>query len=71
VTMKFSGICFELDIIFGDARWHVVYFLSYRQIEEMMGERGVEVDHFTLNCGSSNVCLALQLHFLLATRPEL
>ena len=30
-------------------RWYVAYPLSYRQLEEMMGERGVAVDHSTLN----------------------
>ena len=34
---------------FGDVRWYVAYPISYRQIEEMMEERGVEVDHSTLN----------------------
>jgi transposase-like protein len=29
-------------------RWYVAYPLSYRQIEETMEERGVEVDHSTL-----------------------
>jgi transposase-like protein len=27
----------------------VVYLISYRQLEEMMEEHGVEVDHATLN----------------------
>jgi transposase-like protein len=31
---------------------NVAYPISYRQIEEMMGERGVEVDHSTLRRGS-------------------
>jgi transposase-like protein len=30
-------------------RWYVAYPISYRQLEEMMGEHGVEVDHATLN----------------------
>ena len=30
-------------------RWYVAYPISYRQLEEMMDERGVEVDHSTLN----------------------
>jgi transposase-like protein len=30
-------------------RWYVAYPISYRQLEEMMEERGVEVDHSTLN----------------------
>ena len=30
-------------------RWYVAYALSYRDIEEMMAERGVSVDHSTIN----------------------
>lgn len=30
-------------------RWYVAYSLSYRDIEEMMLERGVAVDHSTIN----------------------
>jgi len=30
-------------------RWHVAYSLSYRDIEELMRELGVCVDHSTLN----------------------
>jgi putative transposase len=29
-------------------RWYVAYPMSDRQLEEMMGERGLEVDHSTL-----------------------
>ena len=30
-------------------RWYVAYLISYCQLEEMMQERGVTVDHSTLN----------------------
>jgi len=30
--------------------WYVSYALSYRDIEEIMLERGIKVDHSTLNC---------------------
>jgi len=30
-------------------RWYVAYPLSYRNIEEMMSERGVNVDHSSIN----------------------
>ena len=30
-------------------RWYVSYSLSYRDIEELMLERGVKVDHSTIN----------------------
>src|SRR5271156_2531596 len=37
------------EVIPWDVRWYVAYPISYRQLEEMMSERGVEVDHSTLN----------------------
>jgi transposase-like protein len=30
-------------------RWYLAYPLSYRQVEELMQERGVSVDHATIN----------------------
>ncbi|MCG8311947.1 MAG: IS6 family transposase [Pseudomonadales bacterium] len=30
-------------------RWYLAYTLSYRDIEEMLSERGIKVDHSTLN----------------------
>jgi len=39
---------FKGDIILGCVRWYCKYGISYRDLEEMMLERGVEVDHTTL-----------------------
>lgn len=36
------------EIILGCVRWYCKYGISYRDLEEMMLERGVEVDHTTL-----------------------
>ena len=47
--MNFKGSHFEKAIILWGVRWYVAYPISYRQLEEMMGERGVAVDHSTLN----------------------
>src|SRR5262249_13845245 len=47
--MNFKGKHFEKEILLWAVRWYVAYPISYRQLEEMMGERGVAVDHFTLN----------------------
>ena len=47
--IDFKGSHFERDIILWGIRWYIAYPLSYRQLEEMMEERGVEVDHATLN----------------------
>src|SRR4051795_4363820 len=47
--INFKGSQFEKEIILWGVRWYVAYPISYRQLEEMMGERGVAVDHSTLN----------------------
>jgi IS6 family transposase len=39
---------FEADIILLCIRWYVRYALSYRDLEEMMQERGLHVDHTTI-----------------------
>ena len=49
MIMDFKGSQFERDIILWGVRWYVEYPISYRQLEEMMQERGVEVDHSSLN----------------------
>ena len=46
--IDFKGSHFEREIILWGVRWYVAYPISYRQLEEMMGERGVAVDHSTL-----------------------
>ena len=47
--MNFSGRHFPKDVILTCVRWYLRYKLSYRDIEEIMAERGVDVDHATLN----------------------
>lgn len=47
--IEFKGSHFEKEVILWGVRWYVAYPMSYRQLEEMMEERGVEVDHSTLN----------------------
>src|SRR6266849_10469442 len=39
---------FEADIILLCVRWYLRYSLSYRDLEEMMRERGLHVDHTTI-----------------------
>jgi putative transposase len=57
--IDFKGSHFERDIILWGVRWYVAYPISYRQLEEMMSERGVEVDHSSLHrwCSSTRHCL--------------
>ncbi len=42
------GRHFQADIILICTRWYLRYSLSYRDIEEMMTERGLSVDHTTI-----------------------
>jgi hypothetical protein len=46
--IDFKGSQFEKAIILWGVRWYVAYPISYRQLEEMMGERGATVDHSSL-----------------------
>ena len=39
---------FEGEIILQCVRWYCKYGISYRDLEEMMEERGVHVDHTTI-----------------------
>jgi transposase, IS6 family len=39
---------FESEIILLCVRWYLRYSLSYRDLEEMMAERGLSVDHTTI-----------------------
>ena len=43
--IDFKGHRFEKNIILVCVRWYLAYPLSYRNLEEMMRERGVAVDH--------------------------
>jgi putative transposase len=40
---------FKKDIILMLIRWYLAYSLSYRNIEELAAERGLQVDHSTVN----------------------
>jgi transposase-like protein len=44
----FRGRHFEDVIIILCVRWYLRYSLSYRDLEEMMAERGLAVDHVTV-----------------------
>ena len=44
-----KGMRFPIDVILVSIRWYPACPLSYRHLEEMMEERGVEVDHSTIN----------------------
>lgn len=47
--MDFKGGQFEREIVLWGVRGYVAYPISYRQLEEMMKEGGVAVDHSSPN----------------------
>src|SRR6266496_3109716 len=44
----FAGFRFPSEVILLAVRWYLRFGLSYRDLEELLVERGVEVDHVTL-----------------------
>jgi transposase-like protein len=47
--LNFKGMRFPIDVILVCIRWYVAYPLSYRHLEDIMEERGVSVDHSSIN----------------------
>ena len=47
--LDFTGRHFSEFLIIQALRWYLSYPLSYRHVEELMKERGVNVDHSTVN----------------------
>jgi hypothetical protein len=57
-TSAFAGFRFPPEVIVVAVRWYQRFDLSYRDVEELLVERGVEVDHVTVfrGCGGSLRC---------------
>ena len=49
MAISFKGAHFSPEVILMGIRWYVAYPLSTRHVEELMEERGVKVDHSTIN----------------------
>ena len=49
MTIDFKGNHFPKSVILYAVFFYVRYGVSYRDLEEIMAERGVEIDHATLN----------------------
>lgn len=47
-SSAFAGFRFPPEIIVLAVRWYLRYGLSYRDVEELLVERGIEVDHVTV-----------------------
>ena len=44
----FKGRQFTEEVILWAVRWYLMFPISYRDLELMLGDRGVEVDHTTI-----------------------
>jgi putative transposase len=62
VPIDFKGNHFPKSVILFAVFFYVRYGVSYRDLEDIMAERGVEIDHATLNRSLSDMqaCLAGQ-----------
>ena len=60
---------FPIDIILVCIRWYAAYPLSYRHLEEMMEERGVFVDHSSINRWAIRFLPLLEKAFRKHKRP--
>jgi len=47
-SSAFVGYRFPPEVILLAVRWYLRYGLSYRDVEELLTERGMEVDHVTI-----------------------
>jgi IS6 family transposase len=47
-SSAFAGFRFPPEVITLAVRWYLRFGLSYRDVEELLAERGVEVDHVTI-----------------------
>ena len=49
IATAFKRLHYPVDVIAQCVRWYLAYSLSLRDLEEMMAERGINVDHSTLH----------------------
>src|SRR3954463_15430532 len=65
----FKGRHFEAALILQAVSWYLRYPLSYRDIEELFLERGLEGDHSTLNRGGRAHAPLIQKRLRAFRRP--
>ena len=69
VARVLKRLHYPLDVILTCVRWYVAYPLSLRNLEDMMAERGVCVDHSTVHRWAVKLLLVLEKAFRLRKRP--
>ena len=69
--ISFKGYRYPKEVILQAVRWYLAYCLSYRDIEELLLERGIAVDHSTLNRWVLNFSPKLEAQFHKSKRRPL
>jgi hypothetical protein len=64
-TSVFAGFRFPPEVILLAVRWYLRYGLSYRDVEELLAERGITVDHVSVYLWVQR----FTLEFIEAARP--
>ncbi len=64
-----KGCHFPNEVILMAIRWYIAYPLSYRHVEELMAERGLELDHATVNRWVIKYSPALESRFRQIKKP--
>ena len=60
---------YPLEVMLTCVRWYVAYPLSLRHVEEMMQQRGVFVDHFTVHRWAIKILPVMAAIFRKRKRP--
>jgi putative transposase len=69
LARAFKRLHYPFDVMLMCVRWYVAYGLSVRNLEEMMAERGVEVDHSTVHRWAIKLLPILEKTFRRRKRP--
>jgi len=69
VAKVMKRLHFPLDVILRCVRWYVAYSLSLRDLEEMIGEHGIAVDHSTVHRWVIKLVPLLEKSFRQHKRP--
>ena len=69
IQKAFKRLHYPVGVIAQCVRWYLAYALSLRNLEEMMAERGIIVDHSTLHRWVSRLVPLLDKAFRRHKRP--
>ena len=69
VARVLKRLHYPLEVILTCVRWYVAYPLSLRNLEDMMAERGVSLDHSTVHRWAIKLLPVLEKAFRLRKRP--